>query len=92
MAAGAPGPPGAAGNGQVVVAEGEDGRDGADEVAEDDVEAVVAVVPPPRAGDEDRGEEGQDCEAEEVDGRRRGLPPDGRDGLVVARDPLVAQS
>lgn len=52
---------------------------------------MVPEVPPPRAGDEYGREEGHDGDAEEVDGRRGGLAPHRRDGLVVARNALVPQ-
>lgn len=91
VAAGAPRPPSSVRDGQVVVAEGEEGRDGSNQIAEEDIKGMVAEVPPPGAGDEDGAEEGNDRDAEQVDGRRRGLPSDCRDRLVVAHNPLVAQ-
>ena len=66
VAARAPCPAGALPDGQVVEAESEEGGGGADEEAKEDVEAVVPEVKPATAGDEDRGEEGQDGDEEEV--------------------------
>lgn len=91
VAARAPGPAGAAGDGQMVVAECEDGSDDADKVTEEDVKGVVAEVPPARTGDENRGAEGYDGEAEKVKRRRGGLTADGGDSLVVSGDILVAK-
>ena len=42
----------AAANGQMIIPEGEPGRDGANEEAEENVEAVVSEVKPSRGGDE----------------------------------------
>jgi len=63
----APGPTCTAANREVVVAEGEDGAGGADEVPEEDVKAVVPEVGEPRGRDVDTGEERDDGEDEEVD-------------------------
>lgn len=54
-AARAPGPAGAARERQMVVAEGEEGAGGAEEVAEQDVEGVVAEIGKARRDDVDTG-------------------------------------
>lgn len=73
-----PCPSRAGADGEVVVSEAEDTGDDADEVAEEDVESVVAEVGPPGRGDENRGEEGEKGEDEEVHGRRGSLSPGGQ--------------
>lgn len=85
VAAGAPGPAGARADRQVVVPEREPRRDGADDVPEQDVEAVVPEVEPPRARDEDRREEREHRDHQQVDGRGRRLPPHREHGRVVRR-------
>lgn len=85
----APGPAGALGDGEVVVAEGEDGGEDADEEAEEDVEAVVPEVEPARARDEDGGEGGERADGQQVDRRGRRLPPHCRHGRRVHGQALV---
>lgn len=89
-AAGGPGPAGAAGDGQVVPAEGEKGAGGAHEEAKEDVEAVVAKVVPARGGDEDGREKGGHGEGEEVQGRGGGLAAGrGEGGVVRGQEKVV---
>ena len=83
VASGTPGPAGAAADGEVVPVESEDGGDNSDEVAEENVEGVVAEVEPAGAGDEDGEEGGEHHDGEEVNGRSSGLAADGRQGLLV---------
>lgn len=83
VAARAPGPACAGHDGQVVVAEAVYGRDGADEEAKEDVEAVVTKVEPARGGDEDGQAEGDEGDGEEVDGGRGGLAPQRLQARVV---------
>lgn len=83
-ATGTPGPARAAADREVVESEREDGADGPDQVAEEDVEAVVPEVGEPRRGNVDAGEPGDGCEHEEVDGRGGSLAADGDQGVVVA--------
>jgi hypothetical protein len=59
----------------VVVPEREDSRDGANEEAKDDVEAVMAKIEPTRAGDEDGGEERKNTDEKKIEGRRGSLTP-----------------
>ena len=70
-----PGPSGTSADRQVVVAEGEDGGDGADDEAEEDIEAVVPEVEPSRAGNEDRCEEWENSDQEQVNRGRSRLSP-----------------
>lgn len=76
----------------MVVSEGEDGTDGPDEVAEEDVEAVVPEIGEPRGGDVDACEPGDDGQYEEVDGWRGGLVACGDQGVIVARGKGVGVS
>lgn len=61
-----PSPSGTSGDRQVIPAECKDGCDCADEVSEQDIEAVMSEVRPSGRGDVDAREERDDCEHEEV--------------------------
>lgn len=50
----------------MVIAEGENGCDETHEVAEEDIKAVVAEIPPPRGGNEDGDTERGNGDEEEV--------------------------
>lgn len=91
-ATGTPSPTGAPANREVVESEGEEGADGPDEVAEEDIEAVVPEVGEPCRGDIDAGEPGDDGEDEEVNRRRGSLAADSDQGIVVAAGPGVGFS
>lgn len=69
----------------MIPAECEDGCDGADEISEQDVKAVMTEVGPSRRGDVDTGEERDNCEDEEVHWRRGGLVSSSDDRFIVAR-------
>lgn len=72
-----PGPACTSSNREVVVPEREDSRDGANEEAKDDVEAVMSKIEPTRAGDEDGGEERKNTDEKKIEGRRGSLTPSG---------------
>lgn len=82
VAAGAPGPACAAGDGEVVPAEGEPGAGDADEGAEEHIEAKVAKVGVACTGDVDCGADGDEDEDERVDGWGGVLVADGDYGVV----------
>lgn len=88
-AARAPSPPSALRNRQVVVAEGEEGRDEPDDVAEEDVEAVVAEVEPARGCDVNGCEPRNDADQKQVQRRCSGLAAHGGDCARVLRKPLL---
>lgn len=92
LRSGTPRPTGALGNGKVVVAEGEKGRDSADQEAEEDIETVVAEVEPARASDEDSAEEGETGNQEEIERWGGCLSADCGDSGIVLRHSLVNRS
>lgn len=73
----------------MVVAEREEGTDQADEVAEQDVEAVVAEVEPARTGDKDGREPRDDADQQQVERRRGSLEAYGGHGARVSRKTLL---
>lgn len=85
VAARTPGPACASADGKVVVVEGVEGGDNTHQVAEEDIEAVVAHVIPTGAGDKYGNAEGEEGEDEEVDGGSSSLTAKRLDlGVVLA--------
>jgi hypothetical protein len=88
-APGSPAPSGTLADWEVIISEGKDCREDADQESKENVEAVVSEVEPPGRGDEDGRKEREEGENEEVQRRGGSLAADGRDGLLVRGDALV---
>ena len=76
-------------NRQVVVAEGEEGGDEPDDVAEEDIETVMAEVEPARGCDEDGREPRDDADQQQIEWWRGGLAAHGGHRARVLRKTLL---
>ena len=84
-----PRPAGTAGDGQVVIMEGEDGTDQSNQVSKYNVKGVVPVIPPTRTSNVDRSKERNDGNGEEVQRRSRSLSPRRCNLLILLGDSLA---